>query len=114
APRRDALLAQGGSREALDRIAAPAGLDIGARTSEEIALSIMAQIVERRRAASRDEPAASREAVAKEPPRAAVDPICGMTVAIAGARHSAEAGGRVWYFCCGGCRTKFLSDPVRF
>ena len=49
---RDALLARGVQRDALDAIAAPAGLDIGARSPEEIALSIMAQIVERRRRAA--------------------------------------------------------------
>jgi len=108
-PLRDALLAQGVSREAVDRIAAPAGLDIGARTPEEIALSIMAQIVERRRAAGK-----AREAAPKEPPREALDPICGMTVTVAGARYSAEAGGRTWVFCCAGCRAKFLADPARY
>src|SRR5262249_44974097 len=46
---REALLARGVSRSALDLIAAPAGLNIGARTPEEIAVSIMAQIVERHR-----------------------------------------------------------------
>jgi Cu+-exporting ATPase len=37
-----------------------------------------------------------------------------MTVAIAGARHSAEVKGRMYYFCCSGCRTKFLADPARY
>jgi Cu+-exporting ATPase len=37
-----------------------------------------------------------------------------MTVAIAGAKHSAEVAGRRYYFCCGGCRTKFLADPARY
>ena len=109
-PLRDALLAQGVSREALDRIAAPAGLDIGARTPEEIAVSIMAQIVERRRSGTK----APAEARRPEPAREAVDPICGMSVDVAGARHTAEAGGRTWYFCCAGCRTKFLAEPERY
>jgi Cu+-exporting ATPase len=42
-----------------------------------------------------------------------MDPICGMTVAIAGAKHVADFGGRNYYFCCGGCLTKFLADPAR-
>ena len=46
---RKALLARGVAPAALDRITAPAGLDIGARAPEEIALSVMAQIVELRR-----------------------------------------------------------------
>jgi xanthine dehydrogenase accessory factor len=108
-PLRDALVAQGVSQEALRQVAAPAGLDIGARTPEEIALSIMAQIVERRRAAPKE-----RRGISAPEPREAVDPICGMTVTMAGARHTVEAEGRTFYFCCAGCRTKFLSDPGRY
>src|SRR6266853_1151339 len=105
---RDALLARGVAREAIERIAAPAGLDLGARTPEEIAVSIMAQIVERRRRAAtagQTENAAVREAV---------DPVCGMGVKVAGARHTAEALGVAYYFCCAGCRTKFLADSARY
>ena len=109
-PLRDALLAQGVAREALERVAAPAGLDIGARTPEEIALSIMAQIVERRRAGAK----APREEARPQPAAEARDPICGMSVTVAGARHTAEAGGATWYFCCAGCRAKFLADPQRY
>jgi xanthine dehydrogenase accessory factor len=107
---REALDARGISRDALDSIVAPAGLDIGARTPEEIALSVLAQIVERRRHRARVE----AQSAAVEAPREAIDPVCGMTVAIAGARHIAEASGHKYYFCCGGCRTKFLSDPARY
>ena len=104
---RDALLARGVAREAIERIAVPAGLDIGARTPEEIAVSIMAQIVERRHAAQ-------APSAPKEPPREAVDPVCGMRVSISGARHTAEALGVAYYFCCAGCRTTFLADPARY
>ena len=104
---RDALLARGVSRDALDRIAAPAGLDIGARTPEEVALSVMAQIVERRRRRAAMVPRA-------EQARETIDPVCGMSVTIAGALHAAEAGGAAYYFCCAGCRTKFLADPARY
>jgi xanthine dehydrogenase accessory factor len=107
---RDALLARGVAREALGRIAAPAGLDIGARTPEEIALSIMAQIVERRRRAA----AQAEGAPPREPPREAVDPVCGMSVTIAGARHTAQVRDTTYYFCCAGCRTKFLADSARY
>jgi xanthine dehydrogenase accessory factor len=107
---RDALRARGVLREVLEGINAPAGLDIGARSPEEIALSIMAQIVERRR-----RPAAQATiAPPAEAPREAIDPVCGMSVTIAGARHSAEAGGVRYYFCCAGCRTKFLAEPALY
>ena len=44
----------------------------------------------------------------------AVDPVCGMTVDPGKTPHRAEHGGRTWYFCCAGCRGKFLADPARF
>jgi xanthine dehydrogenase accessory factor len=107
---REALLARGASREALERIAAPAGLDIGAHAPEEIAVSIMAQIVERRRRSATQ----ATGAQVREQPREAVDPVCGMTVTVAGARHTGEVLGVTYYFCCAGCRTKFLAEPARF
>jgi xanthine dehydrogenase accessory factor len=114
----EALLARGVPRAALDRIAAPAGLDIGARTPEEIALAVMAQIVERRRhsarAVAQTQSASSPAAQASDQPREALDPVCGMTVAIAGALHFAEVNERKYYFCCAGCRQHFLADPARY
>ena len=44
----------------------------------------------------------------------AIDPVCGMTVAIAGAAHRAEHAGQTYYFCCGGCRARFLAAPASF
>ena len=103
---RDALLSSGVPAEALARVKSPAGLDIGARAPEEIAVSILAEIVQMRRAVAPGLPVASA--------REERDPVCGMTVAVAGARHTGEALGRVWYFCCGGCREKFLAAPGRY
>jgi len=121
---RDTLLAQGVGEAALDAVRSPAGVTIGARTPEEIALSILAEIVARRRelesaAAEAEEPfevpseALTDIGVAPEPV-SAIDPICGMTVEVATARHTAEHGGRTYYFCCGGCRTRFLTEPERY
>ncbi len=88
---RDTLLARGASEQALARVKSPAGLDIGAQTPEEIAVSILAEIVQvRRRLAA--EPAAS-PGLPVAAPREAIDPVCGMMVALAGARHVAEVGG---------------------
>jgi xanthine dehydrogenase accessory factor len=98
---RETLIACGVPRAAVERVRAPAGLDIGARTPEEIALSVMAQIVQ-----------VGRKQVIHEKPAEAVDPICGMKVAVAGARHVAEVEGKTYYFCCAGCRTRFLQKGV--
>jgi len=44
----------------------------------------------------------------------AKDPVCGMSVDPATAKHKAEHGGTAYYFCCGGCREKFVADPARY
>ena len=107
---RETLLARGVPREALDAIKNPAGLDLGARLPEEVALSILAEIVQLRRAQA--------EAPASEALRATTadqtDPVCGMMVAVATARHRADHGGRTFYFCNSRCREKFIADPQRY
>jgi xanthine dehydrogenase accessory factor len=100
---RETLAACGVPRAALERVCAPAGLDIGARGPEEIALSVMAQMVQMRRT-----PVKVEQNSSPLQRQQAVDPICGMTVAAASARHSAEVRGTMYYFCCAGCRSKFL------
>ncbi len=113
-----ALVAGGVARESLAAIRSPAGLDIGARAPEEIAVSILAEIVRVRRTAV--EPAIAPARPAGLPVAAAAaegeerDPVCGMMVGVEGARHTAELAGRTWYFCCGGCREKFLASPGGF
>lgn len=130
---RESLAREGVSEADLARMKFPAGLDIGARRGDEIALSIMAEIIEVRRgleelawfdaeAAAADEEAAAEgrgaatgrsesDEESETAPRTAVDPICGMDVAIEGALHTHEHDGRTWYFCCDGCRRKFAADP---
>lgn len=111
---RETVLDRGASPEALARVKSPAGLDIGAQTPEEIAVSILAEIVQARRSSAASPAAAPGLPVASPGGREEHDPVCGMTVAVASAKHTAEALGRVWYFCCGGCRERFLAAPERF
>jgi len=88
------------------RVRTPAGLEIGARTSEEIALSIMAEIVR----AVRVEGAVAPTAGPFVPPAQAVDPICGMTVVVdLDTPHVVDADGDHW-FCGTGCRDRYLAE----
>ena len=108
---RETLVAGGTPTAALDGIVNPAGVDIGARAPEEVALSILAEIVKVRRASAETKPSTAAE---PSPALEARDPICGMDVTIATATHRAEHGGRTYYFCCGGCRERFLASPDRY
>jgi xanthine dehydrogenase accessory factor len=99
----------------------PAGLDLGARTAPEVALSILAEIVQRRPSETLNPVGAvacSPASVEPDPAPAesptGVDPVCGMTVQKAGARHTADLDGVTYYFCCASCRAKFLQEPARF
>jgi xanthine dehydrogenase accessory factor len=107
---RETLVARGVAAAAIDSVVNPAGLDIGARAPEEVALSILAEIVKKRRSAAQPGVTTSPPATIREEP----DPVCGMTVAVEGARHRAEHAGRTYYFCCGGCRERFLAAPEQY
>lgn len=126
----------------LDRLRNPAGLDLGGQAPEEVALSILGEIVQQAAHAAGAQvaapaaghaPAASPAAPAhlRTPgmPRVlvmtpampsaastavAIDPVCRMEVVMAGAAHTADLDGVTYYFCCGGCRTRFLAEPARY
>jgi xanthine dehydrogenase accessory factor len=107
-----AFLADQATQAEMAAIRNPAGLDLGAQLPEEIALSILAQIVEKRRETRGEMP--SRQADDAREERDERDPVCGMMVAVAGAAHSVEHGGRTYFFCCGGCRQRFIAAPERY
>jgi xanthine dehydrogenase accessory factor len=100
---------RGVSEEALARVHAPAGLDLGHVATEEIAVAILAEIVQLRAAGE------LRGVAAAAPPRhEELDPVCGMTVDVADARYRTVHEGRTHYFCSASCMETFEAEPARY
>ncbi len=109
---RAALLAEGLTREQVDRLKAPAGLDLGAVTPAQIAVSIVAEMIQH--LCSTTPVAPGHDSVPSSAPLTARDPVCGMAVEPSAETPSLVHDGQVYYFCCAGCLNQFKRDPDRF
>ncbi len=101
------LAERGVPQDRLDQVRVPAGLDLGRTTHEEIAVAILAELVQLRASGALPRQAA-------KPVREAVDPVCGMTVAADASARPLEHDGVTYYFCSSGCRQAFEQDPAAY
>ena len=128
------LADRGVARDVLDRVRVPVGLDLGHTSHREIAVSILAELVQLRASgvlyadvspvAGHEHPHHHDEHHAHQAPHPepastsarvdAIDPVCGMTVSADRASHPVEHDGGTYYFCGVGCRDAFVADPGRF
>jgi len=125
---REYLAGEGVAPERVAAVRAPAGLDLGAVTPTEVAVSILAELVQVRRgraefvAAPGPATLTGSQAIAMAEAPAGLgegeivllDPVCGMTVDREHARHIAEHAGIVYAFCSVGCRARFVKDPAAY
>jgi xanthine dehydrogenase accessory factor len=134
------LADRGVPSDELDRVHVPAGLDLGHTTHQEIAVAILAELVQLRasgalagatpaataavpaadtaRAATASGTQAAATQTAATPAEAtdaeATDPVCGMTVPATPASRPMIHDGVTYYFCCSGCRQQFEKDPAAY
>jgi xanthine dehydrogenase accessory factor len=102
---------RGVDENALVRVHAPAGLDLGRIDSEEIAAAILAEIVRLKAEDGLHGPAAVDRTAADHEE---IDPVCGMTVEVADARYRSVHDGHTYYFCSAGCLASFETDPASY
>jgi len=108
----DYLREKGITEERLKQVRAPAGLDIGAASPQEIAVSILAQIIQVRGAGKAHTTA--QPALQAADAKKVRDPVCGMMVNPASARQKSEYQNKSFYFCCVGCKQAFDKAPEKY
>jgi xanthine dehydrogenase accessory factor len=112
------LAERGVDAATLAKVRVPAGLDLGRTTHQEIAVAILAELVQVR--AQLPVPAAQRLATSDSVSARTVsgttstDPVCGMTVTVGPASRSSQHGDRTYYFCGPGCQQAFDADPAAY
>jgi xanthine dehydrogenase accessory factor len=99
--------------ERVSQIRAPAGLDIRAASPEEIAVSVLGEIIQvmGSRAKSAAGPKKNALPVLNKEAR---DPVCGMTVDVMSAKYKSEHNASNIYFCCAGCKQSFDKQPEKY
>ena len=108
------LTDRGVPQERLDRVRVPAGLDLGRTSHREIAVAILAELVQLRASGALvpGTAATGGARVAERTPAQATDPVCGMTVTVGASSYPLEHEGETYYFCCAGCRRSFQENPA--
>lgn len=112
----DYLLQSGNDKKKLDKIKSPAGIDIKAKTPEQVAISILAEIIQVQNSLSSasgftkyDE---TREEAGK--PKFYINPVCGIPIDTKNPKHVIDYQGELVYFCCDGCKIKFEQEPAKY
>jgi xanthine dehydrogenase accessory factor len=107
---RDLIVSRGVAPETLARVHGPAGFDLGPSTQQEIALAILAEMIAERHKVEAARPEEFCEP--QRPPGQAIDPVCGMTVAMIEGAITVTYESNSYYFCGAGCRRAFEADPA--
>ncbi|MEM9324118.1 MAG: XdhC family protein [Bacteroidota bacterium] len=104
------LKRSGVQHDELVKVKTPAGLDIKAKTAEEVAISILAQIIEEKRSGA----SGSGAETSNEIEDLYINPVCKIPVQKSTAKHVLDHEGEKVYFCCDGCKVSFEKEPEAY
>ena len=110
------LLQSGQDKTEVEKIHSPAGLDINAKTPEQVAISILAELVQVQNnmtsVAGFTKFNETREESGK--PKFYINPVCGIPIDTTNPKHIIDYHGELVYFCCDGCKIKFEQEPDKY
>lgn len=111
------LFDAGYDQSAVDSIKSPAGIDINAKSPEQVAISILAEMIQvqnRTPGGGVFEKFDKSETEKGTSPKYYINPVCGVPVDINNPKHIIEYKGQAVYFCCDGCKVEFEADPEKY
>ncbi len=97
----------------LIKVKTPAGLDINAKTPAEVAISILAEIIQLSRKKT-DEMTSLKPSDPNLSSDLYINPVCKIPVSKSTAKHVVQYDGEQIYFCCDGCYTSFQKEPSAY
>lgn len=116
---KESLLQMGCSKKDVDTIVSPVGLDINAKKADEVAISILAEIIQHQNSENNttgfseyDKGTNANGQISK--PVYYINPVCGVPVDTNNPKHIIVYKDQNVYFCCDGCKIKFEAEPEKY
>lgn len=110
----NAVRKKGCTIDQIKKVKTPAGLDINAKLPEEVAISIIAEMIAFIRREPEVEETNQKEPKMNGSANIYINPVCGIPVEKSTAKHVIEHAGEQVYFCCDGCKVKFEATPEAY